>query len=368
MKPSISIFTTAEGHLSIAQAVQQGLRHNYSTHLNLNKGIEFALYAPIHLYFPKLNKIPYKISQNQKTKKLIRTYAKLAYQDKTIKALKRQKPSVAISCFYMYNPILDQANTYNQYLSLNIITDPRTISPVIPSPTATNFVFDKQAEDYCLNLGIPKNKIVKSGWFVRDEFEQPYDQQKIRQKLHLDPNTTTFLIVAGSDGTNTILKNIPTFINSSKPLQVIVACGHNKKLFSYIKTFSKVISSLHKDNQITITPLSFTKNIHLYLKAADLVMGKAGPNLLFESVATHTPFLATTHVSGQEDGNLDIIHEYNLGFVQEKPIKAAKLIQKLANNPQILKQFQPSLKKLAKTNSKSKIILANYIKKNLPQT
>jgi UDP-N-acetylglucosamine:LPS N-acetylglucosamine transferase len=366
-KIPVSIFTTIEGHLSIAQAVEQCLSQaGLSPHINLEKGMEFALYAPVHLYFPKLQKITYKFSQTKKAKNLIKNYSKIVYQDKTIKALKRQRPKVAISCFCFYNSILDQANTHNNYLSLNIVSDPRSISPVIPSFTATNFVFDQQAVDYCLSLGIPKDKIVESGWFVRDEFEQPYDQKKIKQKLHLEPNTTTFLIVAGSDGTNTILKNIPTFLGPSKPLQVIVACGHNKKLFSYIKTFSKVISSLQKNNQVTITPLSFTKDIHLYLKAADLVIGKAGPNLLFESVATHTPFLATTHVSGVEDGNLELIHQYNLGLVEENPIKAAKLIKKLAKTPNILKQFTPSLKKLAKKNSLSKKILIDYIQKNLP--
>jgi UDP-N-acetylglucosamine:LPS N-acetylglucosamine transferase len=45
------------------------------------------------------------------------------------------------------------------------------------------------------------------------------------------------------------------------------------------------------------------------LSASDIVFGKAGPNFLFNVVACKKPFVAITHVGGQEDGNLDIIRK-----------------------------------------------------------
>ena len=175
-------------------------------------------------------------------------------------------------------------------------------------------------------------------------------------------------MVAGSEGTNGVLKNFPAFINSKKPIQVIFACGKNKTLYSTIKTLSKAVKIANPKNKAKIIPLAFTKDIHLYLQAADLIIGKAGPNLLFESVATHTPFLATTHVSGQEDGNLDIIKEYNLGYVEENMARSIKLIKNIIDQPKILKQFQPSLKKMATYNHNSKKILLQTIQTHLKTT
>jgi len=365
MKTPISIFTTSQGHLSLAESVKQALDlKNYSTYLNYHRGKEFDLYAPLHLYFPKAIKPFYQIFKTKKAQKLINTYAKLTYQDKTLTHLKKQKPKIVISTFYLYNHILKQANTHNYYLFLNIVNDPRTVSEIKLSKGAYNFVFDKKAVQLCQKLGIPENKIVESGWFVRDQFEEDHNPKKIKKELKLSLKKPTFLIVAGSEGTSAILKTLPAFLNFTTPLQIIFACGKNKKLFHTINAFSKTLKTI-KPSMIEIIPLKFTKQIHRYMQAADLVIGKAGPNLLFESIATQTPFLATTHVAGQEDGNLDIIKEYRLGFVEENTIKAIRLIKKIAQNPHSLKQLQKPLLKLAQKNKESKKILANFIQEKL---
>ena len=79
--------------------------------------------------------------------------------------------------------------------------------------------------------------------------------------------------------------------------------------------------------------LEFTKELDKYIKISDLVIGKAGPNLLFETVAAKKPFMAVSHIHGQEDGNLEIIRNYKIGFVEENQIKAIKLIKSIINKP-----------------------------------
>jgi len=361
-KPTASIFTTTEGHLSIAQAVEQDLQKEFSTHFNYLRGQEFKLYTPFYTFFPHLFKIPFKLSSVPSIQKVIRSYSKISYKKLVDQAFRSQKPQTVISCFYAYNHLIHQQQKHHPFTFINIIADPRTISPIAPHPHAYNLVFDSQAVQTCLDFGIPREKIITSGWFVRQQFQQAYNQKKVRRQLKLDPNTLTLLIVAGSEGTNTILKNFPAFINSKKPVQVIFACGKNKALHSTITTLSKALKNAHPKTQANISALGFTKDIHFYLQAADLVIGKAGPNLLFESVATLTPFLATTHISGQEDGNLDIIRQYQLGYVEENITRSVKLIKDLVNHPEKLKQFHTPLKKMAKYNQKSADILRQTIK------
>ena len=367
-KPTTSIFTTTEGHLSIAQAVQQALNQDCTTHLNLIHAKEFSFYTPFYLFFPSLFKIPFKLINFPTIQKIICSYSKISYQKIISHLLKFQKPQAVISCYYMHNHLLQKYRTTNKFFFFNTIANPRTFSTFELSPQAYNLVFDTNAFQTCLSRGISPEKIIISGWFVRDQFEKKYNQKKVRQQLKLNPNILTLLVVAGSEGTNSILKNFPAFVNNEKPTQVIFACGKNKTLYSIIKTLSKTVKTANPKNKIKIIPLSFTKNIHLYLQAADLVIGKAGPNLLFESVATHTPFLATTHVSGQEDGNLDIIKEYNLGYVEENITRSVKLIKHIIDQPKILKQFQPSLKKMAIYNHNSKKILLQTIQTHLKTT
>jgi processive 1,2-diacylglycerol beta-glucosyltransferase len=51
------------------------------------------------------------------------------------------------------------------------------------------------------------------------------------------------------------------------------------------------------------------------MAAADVIMGKAGPNMLFEAVTLGKPFIATAYIPGQEEANLEFIRRHGLGKV-----------------------------------------------------
>lgn len=86
-------------------------------------------------------------------------------------------------------------------------------------------------------------------------------------------------------------------------LQIILAAGTNSRLQQMFR------------NRPACHVLPFTKAIAPWMACADLVMGKAGPNMLFETVTLGKPFLAATVLPGQEEGNLEMIRTYRLGWV-----------------------------------------------------
>ena len=66
------------------------------------------------------------------------------------------------------------------------------------------------------------------------------------------------------------------------------------------------------------------------MAAADVVMGKAGPNMLFESVMLGKPFIATAYIPGQEEANLEFIRQHQLGWVVLDSEKQRELVARLA--------------------------------------
>ena len=68
------------------------------------------------------------------------------------------------------------------------------------------------------------------------------------------------------------------------------------------------------------------------MAAADVVMGKAGPNMLFESVTLGKPFIATNYIPGQEEINLELIRRHQLGWVALTAEDQRNLIQSLSSN------------------------------------
>ena len=364
-KPVISIFTTTWGHKSIGKAVENALK-GYRVYFNLIEpdAISVKPYNALYVVSPSLFKLPFKMSQLNYVSKIIEKYLSKPYTKKIEELIKRQRPKIVISAYFAFNFNLVKLSNKYDFLLLNIIADPRTFHPLAVFSSAENFVFDENAEKKCLNYGISQNRIIKSGWFVRKEFQGSYNKLRVRRSLSLSPNEFTIAVIGGGEGTISILKILPAFADIKHKVQVVFICGRNKSLYRSLKLF-QAMHDLKNGNDVKFVIKGYTENTHKYLQASDLVIGKAGPNLLFETVATQTPFFAISHIAGQEDGNLDIIKKYKLGFVEENPVKAIKLTRKIIKNPKILKRFQKPLQRLSEYNNKSYKILMEYIKEKL---
>ena len=102
---------------------------------------------------------------------------------------------------------------------------------------------------------------------------------------------------------------------------MILATGTNRALHERYK------------NVHNLATLSYTKEIATYMAAADVIMGKAGPNMLFESVMLGKPFIATAYIPGQEQANLPFIQRHGLGWVALQSEDQYSLLNRLIQNP-----------------------------------
>lgn len=364
-KPTISIFSTIWGHHSIGKAIESVLESEYQTYFNSIKpeALGSKSYTALYLLFPSINKIPFKVAESEQISRVAIKYLYKSYVNKIEPLIKTQKPKIVINTYFAFGFVLEKlAKKYN-FILINIVADPRSFHKLATSQHAYNFMFDKKSLWRCIKFGIDKKLLIQCGWFVRGEFQKAENKERIRRSLELYPKLFTITIIGGSEGTLNILKIFPAFFATDKKIQVVFICGNNKKLYNSLTAFLKIIDLKSHNTKFFIK--GFTENTHEYLQASDLVIGKAGPNLLFESVATHTPFFAVSHIAGQEDGNLDIIREYKLGFVEENPVKAMILTRKIINNPKILNWFQKPISKLADYNKNSYRILRDFIEAKL---
>jgi UDP-N-acetylglucosamine:LPS N-acetylglucosamine transferase len=357
-KPTVAIFTSAEGHLSLAEAAKETFTAaGYSVVVfEVVDGL-FPLYIFLYQFFPSVSGFFFNATTNQVLLKRVKDFCKKRHDASLVKFFNEHQPDLLISTYFMYNPTLEELSAKHDVPLINILPDPKTIHPLLVSPgAAMNIAFDETAVKR-VQRDFPDDQVkVKAlGWLVRDRFNAEYDQTEVRQELRLETQMFTILLSTGSDGTNHILKILPSLLKLKTPLQLIVACGHNQTLLKGVSTLQKLW--INQSSPHRLTALEFTPHLYRYVQAADLVLGKAGPNSLFETTACLKPFFAVTHISGQEDGNLDLIKEYHLGYVEEEPRKAAKLLQTIIGDTSQLKNFYPSLLKMAKTNHQTKTSL-----------
>ncbi len=364
MKKNIGIFSTKQGHQSIAETIKEKIESQagdrYRVDIFYTKQIFETFYESLYRLAPSVLKVPYDLSVKaiEKDAELSKLIFNIFFQytyEPSNQFIKDKKIDLAINCYFPFVPTLEKIRERKDMPCLNIITDPRTIHPwQIFQKAEANFFFEnKNLTDYQKDC---EAKV--SGWFVGKRFEEAYQKEEIKKKLKITEDLV-FLIASGSDGSAAILKILAALINCSKSVKVFIACGNNRNLYNNILGIKKSLN-MFSQSKAVITPLPFTKELHLYMQAADLIIGKAGPNTLFESVATLTPFFAITHIA-QEAGNLEIIKEYKLGFVEEKTKAANQKLLEIIDKPQALEKFQVSLKKLKEHNQESINILIKEI-------
>jgi UDP-N-acetylglucosamine:LPS N-acetylglucosamine transferase len=362
---SVSIFTTKWGHFSIGKAIEESLSglpflKTYLNNLKLGE-ISEKSYMFFYRLFPPLYKIPFKAAEQEEVSQIFLKYFYKKYYYLIKESLKTQRPKIVTNTYFGFNQILQDLAVEFGFEYINVIADPRSIHKLLVSKNGYNLVFDGKAKKTCLGHGAKKEKIISCGWFVRKDFNTDFDAQTLRKKLGIDKNSLNLTVVGGSAGTYSVLKMFPALISPKNPVHVIFICGESKSLFKSVSAFSETFSS----KNLKITALGFKENIHEYLQASDLVIGKAGPNLLFETVATETPFFAITHISGQEDGNLEIIKKNKLGFVEENHVKLFKLLRETIKHPSKLKRFDKPLQKMSEYNKNSGKVLVNLIEEKL---
>ncbi len=171
------------------------------------------------------------------------------------------------------------------------------------------------------------------GWPVRAQFARATQLTKERRNellthLHLVPDRFTLFLQGGSEGATHIyrvIENIQAVHTLTRKVQIILAAGTNHRLHERYK------------NTDNLTVLPYMKEIAPYMAASDAIMGKAGPNILFESVLLGKPFVATSYIPGQEHANLAFIQHHGLGWIALHRQEQQALLTSLVHTPD---QFQ----------------------------
>jgi len=119
-----------------------------------------------------------------------------------------------------------------------------------------------------------------------------------------------------------------------------VICGKNKKLKSELEALAQRLSgplALHVRGYVT--------NISEYVAAADVVVGKSGPNQVFETLLQNRPLIISSFLANEKETSTWVIRN-KVGWLTRTPTHLTTLLAKLAAQPSILKEYQANIRKL----------------------
>ena len=149
-----------------------------------------------------------------------------------------------------------------------------------------------------------------SGMILAPKFYEQVevDRRAERQKLSLDPDLPTGLVLFGGHGSRVMLDIAQRLDTSGLKLQLIFICGKNQAL---VQELAKM------PHRIPMFVEGFTAEVQRYMRLADFFIGKPGPGSISEALAMKLPVLVERNAwtLPQERYNADWIVEKQVGLV-----------------------------------------------------
>jgi UDP-N-acetylglucosamine:LPS N-acetylglucosamine transferase len=145
-----------------------------------------------------------------------------------------------------------------------------------------------------------------SGMIISPDFyrDLSVDRRAERQKLQLDPDRPTGLVMFGGHGSRVML-GIAKRLDDT---QLILVCGHNAPLAERLRVMKCAAPRV---------VVGFTSQIRYYMQLSDFFIGKPGPGSISEAVHQGLPVIVARNAwtMPQERYNTDWVEENGVGVV-----------------------------------------------------
>ena len=131
-----------------------------------------------------------------------------------------------------------------------------------------------------------------------------------KHTLDLDSARPVLLVMAGGEGGGGVKKVLAEIAPAVRRLglQTVVIAGRNETLR---RRLTEIAPDLGPGSRV----LGFIDNVADYMRAADVLLTKAGPGAIAEAAACGLPVVLYEYISGQEKGNLDYVRSRRAGIV-----------------------------------------------------
>ena len=199
-----------------------------------------------------------------------------------------------------------------------------------------------------IDNGIDPSRIVDYGIPIEDRFRISTAKDDVLKKLSLDKNNSTVLIMGGTQGLGPIKELIILLDRSHLKLNIIIACGTNKKLYRWLNRRVK-----HLRKKIMVLP--FADNVDELMQASDIIVTKPGGITTAEALAKGLPMLIVNPLPGQEAMNTKFLLSEGVAVKAEGPADVVVLLEEFLYNKTKLRQMSDNAKRLSKPDSAARI-------------
>jgi 1,2-diacylglycerol 3-beta-galactosyltransferase len=190
---------------------------------------------------------------------------------------------------------------------------------------------------------------------VADRFCQPTgDKNTLRQQLGWPLEHPVVLLVGGGEGMGPLEKTALAIAEANLPISLVVVAGRNITLKQRLEAHLWPMPTL---------VYSFVHEMPDFMRAADILVTKAGPGTISEALNAGLPMLLYSRLPGQEDGNVDYVVSEGVGIWAPNTREIIAALHEWIIHPETREQAAHACRKASRPQAAREIahILANRL-------
>lgn len=245
---------------------------------------------------------------------LIRIYHRAMVRELEIH-FRREKPDLLVSLIPHFNRAIFESlrRVHPGVPYVTLLTDLADYPPHFWIERQPQYFIcgTEKAVQQALALGHPPQAVFRvSGMVLHPRFYQGAEADRAagRRKLGLEADLPTGLVLFGGHGSRVMRRIVAELDRSRLALQLLVICGHNRRLLDSIRQMR---------TRILVHATGFTEDVPGYMRLADFFIGKPGPGSISEALAMQLPVLVASNAwtLPHERYNAQWLRQAGLGLV-----------------------------------------------------
>jgi 1,2-diacylglycerol 3-beta-galactosyltransferase len=345
---------TGGGHRSAASAIIEALELEFQGRVVCEMIDIFRRYAPPPLHmapemYPPLSRLPdmwelgFKASDGARRTRIF-YHAIWPYVRTGVNRLLRENPTdLIVSVHPLANaPVLRALRNRKPHIPfVTVVTDMVSAHAAWYDARADLVIVPTEAaRQRGLQIGLLPDQVQVVGLPVADRFcMEIVDRQAIRQGLGWRQDLPVILLVGGGEGMGP-LEEVANAINQSGlRATLVVVAGRNKQLKNKLE---------NKDWNIPANIYGFVQDMPDFMRAADVLVTKAGPGTISEAFIADLPIILYSRLPGQEDGNVAYVVNEGAGVWAPEPHLVVQTLRRWLAEPDQLRQAIDACSRLAR--------------------
>ncbi len=351
----IDIYTidVGGGHIAPAQALKQQFDILGYKDLDVrvvNLGITlpatflrylYKFYWDKALRYPPLINAFYRGADNPFLMKIVDRILGITILPRFVGYLDREKPDLVVSTYFTFTHYLEMLQRVGQLDAVAVVLNPEPFdSHYIWFSTTFDWsmVFSRKSRDEIVEKGISAQKVKVFHFPIKPSFSRrTQSPATLRGRLGLERKPFTVLFFFGAEGVGPVKKLLTVLIERRIALQAVVVCGRNEKLKVDIESLAR-----GRTGSVQIQVRGYVTNLADYIAASDVVVGKSGPNQVFETLLQCRPIVISSFLANEKETTNWVISN-GLGWLTRTPAHLATLLQRLEAQPAVLKRYQANI-------------------------